>query len=167
MPKFNTLKQLEDHINKLMRDALNVEVAKVVKDTEQEKVITEVYDKYKPSSPDGEPWIYKRRGSSGGLADQRNMKHKVVSLGTANGLELSVENKTNGKDDKVQISDLIEYGDGYNGLEYDWKDNRDDTADQYLQARPFQQKTVQELEQTNEHVEAMRKGLRRQGLDVI
>jgi hypothetical protein len=165
MPEFKTLAQLEAHVNKIMRDALNTEVAQLVKNKEQEKVITEVYDKYKPSSPNQEPWIYERRGTRDGLADQKNMKHKVKSLGKGS-LELSVENKTKGKDDKYQISDLIEYGDGYNGMEYDWKDNRDNTADQYLQARPFQEKTMESIEQSGEHIKAMKKGLIRQGLDV-
>jgi hypothetical protein len=167
MPEFKTIKQIEAHINKLMREALNTEVAKVVKNKEQEMVVSEVYDKYSPSTEDGEPWEYERRGWKGGLADQKNMKHKTVSLGTGNGLQLSVENKTKGKDDKnMYISDLIEGGDGYNGLEYNYKSNRDGTAGQYLKARPYQQKTVESLEQSNEHVEALKKGLIRQGLDV-
>jgi hypothetical protein len=167
MPDFTTIKQLETHINKLMRDAMNDEVAKVVKNKEQEMVVTEVYDKYSPSSPDGEPWVYERRGSKGGLADQKNMKHKVVSLGNVGGLELSIENKTKGKDENIYLSDLVEGGDGYNGLEYNFKSNRDGTADQYLRPRPYQQKTVEALEQSGEHVEALKKGLIRQGLDVL
>lgn len=166
MTEFTTIKQLESHINKLMRDAMNNEVAKAVKNKEQETVITEVYDKYSPSSPDGEPWEYERRGTKGGLADQKNMKHKVVSLGKAGGMKLSVENQTKGKDENIYISDLVEGGDGYNGLEYNFKSNRDDTAGQYLRARPYQQKTAEALEQSGEHVEALIKGLVRQGVDV-
>jgi hypothetical protein len=166
MTEFATLKQLEKHIEKLMREALNTEVAEVVKNKEQQKVITEVYDKYSPSTPNGEPWEYKRRGLNGGLADKKNMKQKVKRTGKNAELELTIENKTKGKDENMYISDLVEGGDGYNGLEYQFKNNRDGTANEYLQPRPFQQKTVEELEQSNDHVDAMKKGLQRLGLDV-
>ena len=162
MPEFKNLTELNKYINQQMKNALQNEVAQVVKNKEQEKVVTEVYEKYTPNN--GEPWVYERRGTSGGLADQRNMKSKVKNI--KDGVELSVENVTKGKDEKVQISDLVEFGDGYRGLEYDYKENRDDTADQYLQSRPFQERTVDELAQTNEHVKAMKNGLIRQGLNV-
>jgi hypothetical protein len=165
MPEFKSLTELNKYLQKQIKDALNNEVSEVVKSEEQKKVKTEVYDKYNVvKGEQKEPYKYKRRGSSGGLSDKRNMKHKVKNV--RNGAELSVENRTKGQDENIYIADLVEGGDGSFGLDYDYKSNRDGTANQYLQARPFQQRTVEALEQSGEHVEAMKKGLIRNGLDV-
>lgn len=165
MPEFKSLTELNKHLQKQLKDALNNEVAEVIKSEEQRKVKTEVYDKYNVvKGEQKEPYVYQRRGSSGGLSDKKNMKSRTKNV--RNGAELSIENKTKGKDENIYISDLVEGGDGYNGLDYNFKSNRDGTAEQYLQARPFQQKTVESLEQSGEHVEALKNGLQRLGLDV-
>jgi hypothetical protein len=162
--EFSNLKQLEKYLNKQMADVLQNEVAEKVKDVEQESIDRTVYRGYQPTSPDSEPWVYERRRDDGGLRDRRNMEEAITH--TSNGVELSVENTTTGKDDNFEIADLVEYGDGTNGKEYTFKRNRDDTAKQYLRGRPFTQETVETLERTGEHVDEMRKGLKRKGLDV-
>jgi hypothetical protein len=161
---FNSIKDLEKYLNKQMADVLQNEVAEKVKDVEQESIDRTVYGGYQPTSPDSEPWVYERRRDDGGLRDRRNMEETVVH--TSNGVELSIENTTTGSDDDFEIADLVEYGDGANGKEYSFKSNRDNTAYQYLRGRPFTKETVEELERTGEHVDEMRKGLRRKGLDV-
>jgi hypothetical protein len=165
MPEFKSLTELNKYLQKQIKDALNNEVSEVVKSEEQKKVKTEVYDKYNVvKGEQKEPYVYQRRGSSGGLSDKKNMKNRVKNI--KDGAELSVENRTKGQDENIYIADLVEGGDGSFGLDYDYKSNRDGTQGQYLQARPFQQRTVEALEQSGEHVEAMKKGLIRNGLDV-
>jgi hypothetical protein len=162
---FNSMKDLEKYINQQMADVLQNEVAEAVKKEQSYQVEDEVYDKYSPSSPDGEPWVYERRRDNGGLSDTRNMITSSPSY-TGDGVEVSIENITKGSDDNFQIADLVEYGDGTNGKEYEHKTNRDNTAYQYLRGRPFTKATVEELERTGEHIDAARKGLKRKGLDI-
>lgn len=164
--EFKTLKQLETYLNKQMRDVLAQNVAPVVKDVEQRNIEDEVYQGYKTNNTGGQPWVYQRRRTNGGLQDKKNMKHKVKNLGSGQGVELSVENVTKGKDDRYQIADLIEYGDGYNGKEYTYKENRDNTADQYLRGRPFTRETEKELQLNKEHIHAFKNGMKSKGFNV-
>lgn len=162
---FNSIRDFEKYLNEQMAKVLITDVAQVVKNKEQEKVITEVYDKYQPGTPDHEPWVYKRRGWQGGLADQSNMNSYVTN--TLGGVELTVENVTKGQDDtNLNIADLVEYGDNQGHGQYDYKKNRDGTANEYLAARPFQEDTVTELEMTGEHIDAFKLGMRRQGINL-
>ncbi|MED3562244.1 hypothetical protein [Bacillus xiapuensis] len=164
MTTVNNIKELSKYLNKHMKEVLEENVAPVVKNKEQEKVITEVYDRYSPSTPDGEPFKYERRGYNGGLADQKNMQHKVKT--TKDGVELSVENVTKGKDQNFRLDTLIEYGDGTDGKEYQYKTNRDGTANQYLQGRPFTKSTIEELEQSGEHIQAFVRGMKTKGIEI-
>jgi hypothetical protein len=165
MNTYDSLEALFLGLNKNIENAMKHEVSDVVKKVESEKVESEVYDRYKPSTSDGEPWRYERRKTNGGLADTTNMIPKTNIV--ANGVELTVENITEGSQDSFKISDLIEGGDGTNGKQYQYKTNRDGTADQYLRARPFQRKTEEELAKTGDHEKALKVGLRRNGLDVL
>jgi hypothetical protein len=137
------------------------EMATMVKNEESKSVEKNVYQQYQPDN--GEPFVYERRKTTGGLADKKNMKHKVKNV--PNGVELSVENVTKGKDDKFKIADLVEYGDGYDGKEYEYKDNRIDTADEYLQARPFTERTGETILQSDAHIETMKLGLKSRGIE--
>lgn len=165
MPTFKTMKEVEDYIKKQMAETMKQEVAYVVKKTESEKVYSEVYDAYKPKN--GEPWRYRRRKKNGGLADTRNMKHKVTT--NDNDVELSVENTTKSAHAKYgwfRIDDLVEYGDGHNGKQYIYKTNRDGTAWQYLRARPYTAKTIEELKNNKAHIEAFKRGMKKRGIDI-
>jgi hypothetical protein len=160
--EFKNENELIKYLQSQMRDVMNNEMAQMVKKKESESVEKNVYQAYQPEN--GEPFIYERRKINGGLADERNMKHKVKNV--PNGVELSVENKTKGKDDNFQIADLVEYGDGYNGKEYDYKTNRIGTEHEYLRGRPFTEKTEEDIVQSNEHVEIMKNGLKARGIDI-
>lgn len=163
MPEFKSLTELNKYLNTQMRSVMENEMAQMVKKEESDSVQKNVYQQYQPNN--GEPYIYERRKENGGLADKSNMKSKVKNV--PNGLELSVENITKGKDDKFRIDDLVEYGDGTNGKEYEYKDNRSDTADEYLRARPFTEKTAENILQSNAHVQVMKNGLKAKGIDVL
>ncbi|MEL3959403.1 hypothetical protein NST17_19820 [Caldifermentibacillus hisashii] len=165
MPAFNNLNSLIKHLNeRVIKNALGNEVAEKVRDIEQRKIDKTVYSGYRPSTSDGEPWVYKRRRDNGGLRDRKNMIADVQV--TSDGVKLSVENVTTGSQDNFKIADLIEYGDNTNGKEYAYKRNRDGTADQYLRSRPFTKNTIEELKRTGEHIDALIDGLKKQGIDV-
>lgn len=165
MPAFNNLNSLIKHLNeRVIKNALGNEVAEKVRDIEQRKIDETVYSGYRPSTSDGEPWVYKRRRDNGGLRDRKNMIANVQV--TSDGVKLSVENVTTGSQDNFKIADLIEYGDNTNGKEYAYKRNRDGTADQYLRSRPFTKNTIEELKRTGEHIDALIDGLKKQGIDV-
>lgn len=165
MPAFNDLNSLIKHLNeRVIKNALENEVAEKVRDIEQRKIDETVYSGYRPSTSDGEPWVYKRRRDNGGLRDRKNMIADVQA--TSDGVKLSVENITTGSQDNFKIADLVEYGDNTNGKEYAYKRNRDGTADQYLRSRPFTKNTIEELERTGEHIDALIDGLKKQGINV-
>ena len=83
---------------------------------------------------------------------------------TNNSVEMSVRNTTTGKDDSFEIADLIEYGDGHNGKEYSYKENREGTSDQYLNSRPFTERTIRELENYRLHIDALKGDLENKGI---
>lgn len=175
---FNSLEDLEKYLNKNIVDTLKNDVYNVVKEVQQENIQAEVYDKYRIDE-DGEltePYRYKRRYKNGGLIADDNIVPNVIN--NNNEIDLIVENIAKGADrindyngnsgnlSGEYIAELIEYGDGYNGLEYDYKGNRDNTAYQYLKSRPFMRKTVEELENSMLHVKALRNGLKSKGIEV-
>lgn len=162
---FNNIKELELYVNKRIFEALNNDVAEVIKVVEQRNVEDVVYQGYVTSNLGGQPWRYKRRRTNNGLQDKKNMIHNVKW--TADGFVLSIENITTGSRDSFKIADLVEYGDGYNGKEYEWKRNRDGTAEEYLKARPFTKETIRELKTNKEHIYAFKRAMKAKGINLI
>lgn len=175
---FNNVEDLERYLNSSLVNALQNDVYETVKEVQQKNIQAEVYDKYHINE-DGEltePFYYKRRYKDGGLISDENIVPVITS--DNNQVELIVENRTKGAQRKNDfdnssgnlngeyIAELIEYGDGYNGLEYDYKNNRDNTGWQYLRPRPFIEKTVEELQRTNLHTKALKRALKKSGIDI-
>ena len=149
------LKELEKELYKRINTALDTDVADTVKEVMTDHIIRDVYDKYDPA-------VYQRRYNSGGLLDSENI---IATMG--NDGELLVQNVTVGSDtyyipnikktfksanaDKF-ITPVIEYGRGY------------DVVD--IEPRPFIQNTHDDLEQNHYHTEAMKRSLKKQGLEV-
>lgn len=169
--KVKNMAELESHINKVLKNTLDADdnmVADIVKTTESDKVEEVVYDKYRPNR--GEPWVYERRGTDGGLADTSNMEHEAQMSG--NKVKMEVINTTpphdeyngNGLKDG-DVASLVEGGDGTSGLEYSGKTNRSGDAYKYLGARPFQRETVAELKRNGLHAQALASELRGKGLN--
>ncbi len=159
---FKTVEEALAHVAKEMLPALK-QTAEVVKDVQAEKVKSEVYDAYGPNN--GEPWEYDRRKSNGGLQDKRNMIVENEKV-TGNSASVDIRNVTKGSQDNFEIADLVEYGDGFNGKEYQYKTNRSDDADKYLKARKFTEATVIQLKQTGQHVEKFKQEMKKRGIDV-
>ena len=135
-------KLLQPIVNEVMLD----EVATTAKLEEQEKVQTEIYDS-------GSPVQYQRRGfgvGSRGLGDISQMESTLIENGT-----VEIVNKAEPQaywDTPNSLATNIEIGYGNN-----W----------YSVSRPFQQKTVESLEQNKKHVTALKTGLIKRGLKVL
>lgn len=149
------LEELEKELYKRINKALDEDVADTVKEVMTDHIVSDVYDAY-------EPVVYQRRYSNGGLLDINNI---IATMGD-NG-ELFVQNITLGNStyfipeinkgfisanvDKF-ITPIIEYGTGY------------DVVD--IEPRPFIQNTHDDLERNHYHTEAMKRSLKKQGLEV-
>jgi len=155
MPQFNTeaeiLKYAQSLINKSQRSQKS-NVRKTVGDTVSRNVESEVYAKYSPQE-------YERRGKNGGLADERNVE--VVSVqSSGNTTQVLLENLTEGVDSLkgIPISDTIE-----NTVPSSWY-NPDG---EWVNGRPFIDKSASELDSGSELRTALIKDLKLQNLDVI
>lgn len=158
---FKNFDEMNKFFNKNIASVMENEIAQTIKQKESEMVEQEVYQKYTPSN--GEPWIYNRRRQNDGLADTRNMEHKVEIINDM--VKLTVTNVTGGSDDaNMRIANLVEHGDG-NGGNYDYKSNRSGDADKYLSPRPFQARTLEELSKTSELKNVMSKALKARGIN--
>ena len=152
------LKELEKELYKRINTALDTEVADTVKEVMTDHIVKDVYDKY-------EPKLYQRRYNDGGLLDPENI---IATMG--NDGELLVQNITLGSDTVYSqdpsgfgyynsrnanefITPIIESGVGY------------DAWDEAF-PRPYVQNTHDDLEQNHYHTEAMKRSLKKQGLEV-
>lgn len=147
MPSFKNLKEFERFLQKQINNALQNEVKNEVEETMRDHIQKDVYEAYTPYSTDGVTPHYERTYEL-----LRSIESNLVDNGV-----LSVEN-TRHEGDRDIVS-VIEYGQGYQ-----WGYVRN--LDEEIGARPFVENTRHELEQTNKHVEALKKGLKRQGIDV-
>lgn len=164
MPTFNNLKDLFKHINNQITDTLQNEVSEKVKDVQSDKVREVVYGGYTSQKPK-----YDRRNGNGGLADKSNMKSTVTSSGNDSTLEVKNVADSNpnvdytaGTNAPNYLAGIIEYGRDSGLYSY----NRTGTESEFMSPRPFTEETVDELERTEGHVDAMKTGLKKRGIDV-
>lgn len=160
MPRFKNTADLMAYIRESVDTALTEDVFPVVQDTEVQAVKDVVYS----TKTSG---YYQRRYDYEGIGDPYNI---VIKGGIAKNGILSVINITdpngylNGRSgDRATMNKnlpyLIEHGHsqiGDPGYDY-W---------QRPKARPFTEKTIERLDSSKEHVTALKKGLKRQGIAV-
>lgn len=138
--------ELEKLLQPIINEAMLDEVSTAAKLEEQEHVQEDIYNS-------GIPIIYKRRGfgvGSRGLGDISQMESTLIENGT-----VEIVNKAEPQaywDTPNSLATNIELGYGNK-----W----------YSVSRPFQQKTVESLEQNKKHVTALKTGLIKRGLTVI
>lgn len=135
---FKNLDTLMKYIQDDIQDVLRNEVAETVKEHMQEAVQSTVYDAY-------EPKYYSRRMGNGGLLDSGNIETAV------SGNTLTVRDKApldNGRTDYA-LDDIIIHGYGNQPF-----------------PRDFISDTEERLIKTNDHVGAMKDGLRKRGYNV-
>lgn len=149
MPTVNSISEAMAYIEKAVRDSLAYDVFEEVRGEEARQINRVVYDGYKPK-------FYKRRW------DMHNSENIV---GTVHGLTLEVENITplntyfdptisKGVEPSMtgDLAQIVETGDGY---------------DYYSPgARPFTQATIEALSENQNHVEGLKRGLRKAGIKV-
>jgi hypothetical protein len=155
MPAYKSIKALCANLQGYVNAALEEEVMDAVRETEQEKAIEVVYATYKAS-------MYSRRGLDGGLVADENIVGTLLADGV-----LSVDNIAEFNENPPSsnsgwgLAGLVEYGNGWNGHQYDYADNPDAA---YLKPRPFIESTADELADGSIIKAALRKGLRKNGL---
>lgn len=141
---------------------LSNEVFEAVKEEESAAIDAEVYGVYTPKK-------YRNRGLGAGMADPSNI---VMDGGSASNGKLIVKNITEpnptGCEDNWRVTtdknlpELIEYGHGYKSMGYDFPRN----GQRYMEPRPFTKKTIENLKVNKAHIEAMKTGLKKRGLNI-
>lgn len=137
---FKNLNDLLKHIEKQVNDTMKKEVADAVKDNMAEAVQTTVYDAYSPM-------YYKRRMQNGGLIDKDNMEVTEIPNGISVRDVAPLDNGRIRSD--FSLDEII-----VNGL-----GNQPFSRDFYSQCK-------ENLEQNNEHIEALKQGLKKRGINV-
>ena len=147
MPTFRNLNEVAKYLQPKINEALKKEVADRVATVQQRNIQATVYDAYNPKE-------YLRRSENGGLLDADNIKAELIEDGV-----LSVKNVTppnpRYRHDKLE-GNFIDYAVEY-GKDYDFYSPG---------ARPFVKDTIEDLRANKQHVEAMRRGLKRQGVNL-
>jgi hypothetical protein len=156
---FKSMDELFKHIKDTVNNSLENEVTDTVREFEQQHIDDDVYSVYKPK-------MYKRRGLDGGLiADENIIGYVDESKSTLTVVNATPPNPHALDEDLVttdkNLPELIEYGDGYNGNNYDFP--TDDGA--FMYPRPFVENTIDELKNTKEHIKALKEGLKRNGIN--
>lgn len=145
MPTFDLLDQLFKHIESTcIKSAMEQEVEKVARDTLKLNVDEEVYKKYNSKAKNP----YKR---TGGLKEDKNIETKMEDDTT---LTIRSIRSENGRD----IAKVIEDGEGYTWV-------HSEIYKRQPFPRPFHEKTAEMLEKGLAK-DALKEGLKRQGLDV-
>jgi hypothetical protein len=138
---FNNIAELEKYLNEKINSALRNEVADTARDTMQEHVMSDVYDKYQPSQ-------YVRTGDL-----YKDIVTQMVDDNT-----ISIEDLARDEETGRLIAPVVESGVGYT-----WKDSRIYQMQPF--ERPFVKETAKDLENGKAKV-ALAQGLKRQGLDI-
>ncbi len=135
---FKNLDSLMKHIEKDIQHTLQDEVAETVKYHMSETIQQNVYNAYSPM-------YYKRRGEQSGFIDKSNIK------ATVNGNTLTVKDiaPLDNGNTQYKLDAIIEFGWGNMPFK-----------------RPFCDDTEERLLATNDHVKAMKQGLREKGYKV-
>lgn len=154
MARKQTLNNLVKKIEQDIQNTLASDVFDAVVNIQSQEIKREVYDAYTP-------FEYQRRGAQGGLMDAKN--NIATFTNTGGRIEMLIQNITKGRDNGEYITPLIVGGDGYKGMEYNYKYNRDGTQDKYLKPRDFVSATMNRLKRTLEVHDVIKTGLIKRG----
>lgn len=137
--EFNNLKELAKHVEAKIQNAMKNEVAKEVIETEKRHIQSDVYAVYSPTE-------YERTHQL--IADESFVVREVED-------GITVKNIRHDEDTGKLIAPVLE-----SGMGYDWEFEFNGVP------RPFTANTIEELKASQTHKEALKKGLKRQGIDV-
>lgn len=138
MPTFKNLNSLFKHIETQIQDTMLDEVAETVKENMAESIQANVYNVYMPQ-------YYNRRFDDGGLLDKDNMEVTEIP----NGISVRDVAPLDNKRTDYALDEIVVEGMGY----MPW-------------ARDFYFDTEDKLSANQEHVTALKQGLKRRGYDV-
>ena len=153
--RYQSLRSLLNDIKKDVEKGLEVSVGKRVVEIEVEHIKKDVYDAYSPNT-------YDRRGTDGGLLDEDNIlitkvDHKTIVI--SNETYFNPFTKPDGSyynnpfPSYVDLAELIE--DGYTILNGG-----------HMEARPFTENTIKDLNSNKQHVKALKKFLETNGYKI-
>lgn len=143
-----SISQLVAALNKKAQEALESDVAPIVKRVLKDSIQAEVYDSYSPKR-------YHRRKADGGLMDENNIHSDVRNC------TLTVKNHAPlapgypNSDFTKTLDEIIVTGSGYDYLGY---------GGAYEQPRDFYSIAKRQLSSSKEHVKAFRNGLKKRGV---
>ncbi len=139
-----TLSELEKKIQEKIRKALDENVAKAVKEEQSKVILEEVYPIYP------EPKRYQR---TFGLSNPKNMEHEMIDDNTVAIRSHYIDRENNDKN----VGYVVATGEGYDHTGYGYA---------YELPRPFPEWTKEKLKQSKVHIEALKEGLKGQGVKV-
>lgn len=148
---YSDIKALKADLKKDINAVLADEVFNEVRKCELEHIEQDVFSVYNPK-------IYQRR-AVGGIDDPDNI------VGSVQDMELTVVNTAEFNDDYGSsnhcrgLVDLINQGERRGSYYYDY-------PGEFTQPRPFIDRTIEELENTDRLDSALIKGLRKRGIEV-
>lgn len=156
MPTFQSIAEVEQYIKDAINSCMQSEMAKAIKETEQQAIHESVYDTYQPAQ-------YKRRYESGGLSSEDNMPSE------AGDMSVTVYNRTRSNSSPqgknypppwhypyYPLGELIQNGyTVYLKPSYGIKN---------VPGRPFIPRTYEMLEGYNIAVDTLRAGLNARGI---
>lgn len=160
MPSFNTLKQLKNHIDIIIKDIAEIEVKTEIITTVKEHIDSDVNNVYIPEDYDRKHYL------------ENSLDGNIHT--TALGIELTVEhdeNKMNynsvvsgGKVSGNAVANWIEHGEIYPlwGTE-----NKDGEPYEYLEKRPYMKNSYNELINENIIPHVMKKALKKRKIDSV
>lgn len=154
MAEFRSLKSLMSFLEKSIKDAIQDEPPKAVKNLMKKHILRDVYMKYKPK-------LYQRRLNRDGLLDEDNIE---INSKSANKVEIYNITKRNLNYTNDYLAPVIEYGHegaesrGYRGYSYPIPKYA------YYYPRPFIGNTRRSLEKNKQHVKALQQSLKRLGI---
>lgn len=161
MSAAKSFEEIIAQVNPKIQNALKNEVSEEVRDVYQKHIDQDVYDAYSPGR--------ERRDIGGGLIADENI------IGEVKGNTLEVKNITplddfdiNGdiishSSSGAELGEIIEYGLAYTG-NAPYLFSGDMSGQPWTQPRPFTKNTIDDLQRNKQHVNAMKKGLQRQGI---
>jgi hypothetical protein len=143
MTTLNNLAELKKYVDQIAKQAMNngSHVKKTVIEKGKQHVQSDVYDVYTPN--ESNPKAYKRTGE---------LKENWKTEPTADGMAVFNDRRDEGR----YVAEIVETGKGY---QYDFPYNGVE--------RPFTKNTADELRDSNELTEALKKDLKSLGIDSI
>ena len=151
--KVGSLSELKRILQEKIDVALLTDTADTVSEVMMEHIVTDVYESYIPV-------MYNRRYNNGGLADPDNISVSLDEYGRLYVGQFTLSDKYYRMGEYIltssnygkPIADIIETGKGYDVVSPG--------------ARPFLKNTREDLQKNKQHVDALKKGLKKQGLEV-